>query len=70
MLVAFKWTSKTMSVKSILTGALCVIKVYFSHRRRVLQHLNVTCKASTANIVGKEGLENEAWGDMGKSAYH
>jgi len=59
-----------MSVKSILTGAFGVSKVYFSHRRRVLQHLNVTCKASTANIVGKERLENEAWGDMGERAYH
>ena len=51
-----------MSVKSILTGALGVIKVDFSHRRRVLEHLNVTCKASTANIVGKDLFENEAWG--------
>jgi hypothetical protein len=55
-----------MSVESILTGALCVIKVYFSNRRRVLEHLNVTYKASTANIVGKDWFENEAWGDMGK----
>ena len=58
-----------MSVKSILTGAFGVSKVDSSNRRRVLEHLNVTCKASTANIVGKDWFENEAWGDMGKYAY-
>jgi len=43
-----------MGLESILTGALGVRKVDFSHRRRVLEHLNVTCKASTADIVGGE----------------
>jgi len=62
--------SKKEVLKNDLTGALSLSKVDSSHRRRVLEHSNVTCKASTANIVGKEGLENEAWGDMGKSAYH
>jgi len=55
-----------MSVESILTGAFGVSKVDSSNRRRVLEHLNVTYKASTANIVGKDWFENEAWGDMGK----
>ena len=58
-----------MSVKSILTGAFGVSKVDISHFWRVLKHLNVTCKASTAIIVGTDWFENEAWGDMGESAY-
>jgi len=47
-----------ISAKSIRTGALGVIKVDISHFWRVLKHLNVTCKASTASIVGKEWFEN------------
>ena len=58
-----------MSVESILTVARGVTKVDSSHPRRVLEHLNVTCKTSTASIVGKEWFENEAWGDMGEYAY-
>ena len=54
-----------MSVESILTDAHGGREVDISHRRRVLEHLNVTCKASTANIVSDERFENEAWGDMG-----
>ena len=47
-----------MSVESILTVARGVTKVDSSHPRRVLELLNVTCKTSTASIVGKEWFEN------------
>jgi hypothetical protein len=69
MLVAFKWSTRKKERRSILTGALGVIKVDFSHRRRVLEHSNVTCGESTAIIVGKKRLENEAGGDRGERAY-
>ena len=61
--------SKKEVLKNDLTGALSLSKVDSSHRRRVLEHSNVTCGESTAIIVGKKRLENEAWGDMGERAY-
>jgi hypothetical protein len=60
---------KKVSAVSILTGALGVLKADERHRRRVLEHLNVACKTSTANIVSKEWSKERSMGGYGENAH-
>ena len=63
MLAAFKWYTKEKWGEIDLTGALGVIQVDRSHRRRVLKHLNVTCETSTTDIISGYSAKDERRGD-------
>ena len=64
VLVAFKWYTKEKWGEIDLTGALGVIQVDRSHRRRVLKHLKVTCETSTTDIISGYSTKDERRGDV------
>jgi len=64
VLVAFKWYTKEKCGEIDLTGALGVIQVDRSYRRRVLKHLNVTCETSTTDIISGYSTKDERRGDV------